>query len=303
MVFYTLLSYIGLGWFISKLIPFIASKIGKQTSLEEFKYGWIAITGASDGIGKGLATELANRGFKILLIGRNPEKLENVMQTLITKTRNPEIKWIQADFAYSHRNPETFYNDLVAKLSDYEISGLINNVGIANMKPFVEMTNEDIETSIGTNIYPQVYLTHKLWPSFISRFESEKKRTLVINLSSIAGRVMQHDGAMYNPTKAYNDFFSRAIEYENPEAVRVVSITPGPVASQMPSRDFALKPSPIIIPIDTYVNTVLNSINESRTCAHWMHMLTCGYFEFLPEPWRAPMIKLFNRFATEKKVN
>ena len=79
MVFYTLLSYIGLGWFISKLIPIIASRIGKKTSLEEFKYGWIAITGASDGIGKGLATELASRGFKILLIGRNAEKLENVM--------------------------------------------------------------------------------------------------------------------------------------------------------------------------------------------------------------------------------
>ena len=185
MLFFTLLSYIGLGWFVSKLIPIIMTKIGKKTTLEEFKYGWIAITGASDGIGKGFATELASRGFKILLIGRNAEKLENVKQTMITKTRNSEIKWIQADFAYSHRDPDTFYDDLVAKMSEYEIYGLINNVGNARIKPFLVMTNEDIETSIGTNIYPQTYLTHKLWPKFISRFEAEKKRALVINFSSM----------------------------------------------------------------------------------------------------------------------
>jgi 17beta-estradiol 17-dehydrogenase / very-long-chain 3-oxoacyl-CoA reductase len=69
-----------------------------------------------------------------------------------------------------------------------------------------------------------VFLTHRLLPVFMDRFKTSKQKSLIINLSSMAGKVPFAGGSVYCATKAFNDFFSRSVEAEDPNAVRVVSV-------------------------------------------------------------------------------
>jgi 17beta-estradiol 17-dehydrogenase / very-long-chain 3-oxoacyl-CoA reductase len=61
--------------------------------VESFNHGWVAITGATDGIGRGFADEFAARGFKVILISRNLDKLRSVSADIqrVTDNRNIEV--------------------------------------------------------------------------------------------------------------------------------------------------------------------------------------------------------------------
>ena len=105
------------------------------------RYGnktWVLVTGGSDGIGKGYATEFAKRGFNIFLIARNEEKLKQVTQE-IEKKYTIETKYMSKDFSRAHE--EGFFNDIFEETKELDVSVLINNVGLANMKslPVAEM--------------------------------------------------------------------------------------------------------------------------------------------------------------------
>ena len=68
-------------------------------------YGeWVVITGATDGIGLEYAKEFADRGHSLILIGRNPDKLDSVKRLLTTKTSPDKVVTIVADF--HSRDPE-----------------------------------------------------------------------------------------------------------------------------------------------------------------------------------------------------
>ena len=133
---------------------------------------------------------LAKRGFKLVLIARNKAKLEALVSELSSSSSNQNIKYVVADFQYSHRNPEEFYKHLTAQLSEYEISGLINNVGVLDFTPLSEQKLDKIEDMLGINIYPQTLLSYFIIPQFLQRFKESKKRSLLINFSSTADIVV-----------------------------------------------------------------------------------------------------------------
>jgi len=88
---WTILLYIGLTRPTYLLIESLYSHLINKISLDHYKYGWVLITGASDGIGKELAVVLAKRGFKLILVSRNKGKLEQLAKTLGSSTGNPSI--------------------------------------------------------------------------------------------------------------------------------------------------------------------------------------------------------------------
>jgi short-subunit dehydrogenase len=113
--------------------------------------GWAVITGASDGLGKQYAIELAKSGFKIVLLGRNRAKLDAVAQ-FITSKYGVEVRTIVFDFSclYSVLAAQ----ELEAKLDqiDGEISILINNVGGPQLSEFSSMSFEQCFTLIKVNM-------------------------------------------------------------------------------------------------------------------------------------------------------
>ena len=130
MVF-CLLWWIGLFTILGIIGKIILSKLRNKTKIDEFKYGWAAITGATSGIGREYAEQLAGGGFNIILISRDEGRLIEVKQELAEKY-SVQVEYVRADFKDAREDPEEYFTDLMKKLEDYEVSVLVNNAGILN---------------------------------------------------------------------------------------------------------------------------------------------------------------------------
>lgn len=109
------------------------------------KYGedsWAIITGSTSGIGLGFAKYLASKGFNLVCISRNPEKLKEKEAEIKAEAKGEiKIKNITKDFTQAYQ--ADFYNDIAETVKDLDISILVNNVGIFH--------DEEL------NILPQTY--------------------------------------------------------------------------------------------------------------------------------------------------
>jgi retinol dehydrogenase 12 len=141
------------------------------------------ITGATEGIGKVTAAELARKGFAVVLAARNVTKAESVAKQIVAATGNRDVDYVIADLrslGQLHGLAETF-----AKRYP-RLDVLINNAGI--IMPRREMTEDGYETTFQVNYLSQFYLTHLLL--------SELKKSpqgRIINLSSSVYRAGKFD--------------------------------------------------------------------------------------------------------------
>jgi 17beta-estradiol 17-dehydrogenase / very-long-chain 3-oxoacyl-CoA reductase len=102
------------------------------------RYGegsWAVVTGASDGIGKGFVVELAKLKFNVILIARSVDKMEAICKE-VQENYQVQTKIIKAD--YTEGDKVEFYTKLRQELEGYDISILVNNVGIGNTKALIE---------------------------------------------------------------------------------------------------------------------------------------------------------------------
>lgn len=146
-------------------------------------YGsWVLITGSTDGIGKALAFELASMGLNLVLVGRNPSKLEamsNEIREKIGGGGQVGIKSIVIDFA-------KLESDEIAEAIEVGIEGLdvgilINNVGLAYpyAKFFHEVDLEMMESVIKVNVEGTTWVTKAVLPGMLKR-----KKGAVVNIGS-----------------------------------------------------------------------------------------------------------------------
>ena len=262
-------------------LPFLYWSLFSTINLSQFLYGYAVITGASDGIGKAIAKELVKRGFKVILVSRSLEKLENVKSELQSLYPTSTIEIIPADFSYSHKDPAKFYADLNEKLSQYTISILINNVGVLTLKMLNNETYENIENMLGVNIYPATFLTHKLLPSFLQRHKETGQKSLVINISSTMEETITPGNAVYAATKRYNAFFSEGLRYEYNGKVEFVAAKPGlvitPAAFRNKTQDLPLSTDP-----DSYASALLGGLRTGINHGYWKHKIIGFLFDSLP---------------------
>ena len=253
-------------------------------SIENYKYGWIVITGASDGIGKAISFNLASRGFKLILIARNKSKLEDLIKEITKATNNSSINYIVADFSFSHRNPEQFYSELLSELSIYEISGLINNVGVGNMGNLAEQDLEKIENTLGVNIYPQTLLTYYMLPKFLDRYNSKKQKSLLVNMSSSIDSVVIPTSSVYSATKRYDDYLSEGVRYEYGHAVDVATIKPGIVETPMTNTEIGngYSKMPLTVDANSYANYLIKHLHKGINYGHWKHEIVVITLTIIP---------------------
>lgn len=179
------------------------------------------ITGASSGIGRDIATELAQRGYDLILVARNIEKLNQVKENILNNCNNINIKIIQMDVS-TPENCKNLYNQV-----NDDIDILINNAGFGVFGDFTK-TNIDKEIQlINTNI-TAVHILTKL---FLQDME-KKNKGHILNVASIAGFMPGPLMATYYSSKAYVVRLSEAIREElrrKKSNVKLSILCPGPV--------------------------------------------------------------------------
>uniref|UniRef100_A0A3P8Z0R9 Hydroxysteroid (17-beta) dehydrogenase 12b n=1 Tax=Esox lucius TaxID=8010 RepID=A0A3P8Z0R9_ESOLU len=230
-----------------------AAKLGK----------WAVVTGATDGIGKAYAEELARRGFDIVLISRTQEKLDEVSKSIEGKY-GVETKSLAADFSATD-----IYPRIEAALTDLEIGVLVNNVGISYSYPefFLNIPNLDsfIDTMVNVNITSVCQMTRMVLPGMV-----ERKKGAILNISSASGMYPCPLLTIYSASKAFVDFFSRGLEAEyKSKGIIIQSVLPFFVATKLSKIRHATldKPSP-----DRYVAAELNTVGlQSQTNGYLPH--------------------------------
>lgn len=262
------------------LIPWLYWKIFCCVNLKNYEYGYVLITGATDGIGKSIAKQFVYRKFKVLLISRSQEKLDKVKSEFLSIDPLATIETIASDFSDSHKNPIEFYNNLSGKIDAFPISILVNNVGIADLRFLDNQNLSDIESMIGVNTYPIVFLTHSLIHTFLSRFRTTKEKSLVINISSSMEESIIPGNAVYSATKRFITFFSEGLRYEY-KAVQVVTVKPGAVLTPM-LINAKNEGVPLQASSDDYAKALLNGLRTGVNHGHWKHKLLGILFTFPP---------------------
>lgn len=145
----------------------------------------ILITGASDGIGRSIAIKLAKEGHKLILCGRDKQKLEAVAKECNTKSEIMAFDMNDAD-----RRKEA-----VSKINELDV--LINNAGIWHKVGKLDaIDDKTIEAVINTNLTSQILLTKALLPLL-----KDKEDSAIINVISKSGITAQEGQSVYSASK------------------------------------------------------------------------------------------------------
>ncbi len=188
------------------------------------------VTGASSGIGRDIAKELSKRGYDLILVARNVERLEEVKKQIQTKA---EI--VSMDIS-KEENCEKLFQDY----KDIDI--LVNNAGFGDCGHFEETSLDKDIQMIKTNIIAYHILT-KLYLKEMIKNNNGK----ILNVASIAGFMPGPLMATYYSTKAYIVRLSEAIRTElkkQKSKVRISILCPGPVNTnfnKVADVEFAIK--------------------------------------------------------------
>ena len=212
------------------------------------------MTGASDGIGKEYAIQLAAKGFNVVLVSRTKSKLET-LATEITKATSVETKTLAMDFA---QNRDSDYAALKALVSDLDVSILVNNVGLSHdiPVPFVQTPEQEIKDIITINCHGTLRVTQLVAPGMVQR-----QRGLIITMASFGGILPTPLLATYSGSKAFLQQWSTALGSElAPHNVRVQLVQSYLVTSAMSKikRASATVPTPRV-----FVRSALAKIGRS----------------------------------------
>jgi NAD(P)-dependent dehydrogenase (short-subunit alcohol dehydrogenase family) len=180
------------------------------------------VTGATSGIGRAVAVQLARERAEILVHGRDGARGEATVQEITAA--GGKASFVAADLADA-----ADVQWLASEVGDVDI--LINNAGISLFAPTAEFDVSAFDEMFASNVRAPFLLVAALAPGMAARGHGS-----IISLSSMAGGVGLVGGAAYGATKASLEAMTRAwaVEY-SPSGVRVNAIAPGPVYTPTPS--------------------------------------------------------------------
>ena len=176
------------------------------------------ITGASSGIGKDIAIELAKKNYDLVLVSRDIDKLNKVKEQI----NNVQVEVISKDLSI-----EQNCIDLFEQLKNEKIDILINNAGFGLFGEFADVSLEKELSMIKTNITA----THILTKLFLQKMKKENSG-YILNVASIAGFMPGPLMSAYYASKAYVVRLTQAIREElkkEKSNVKVGVLCPGPV--------------------------------------------------------------------------
>lgn len=180
------------------------------------------ITGASKGIGKAIAHELASQGRNLILVARTEELLKNLAMDLSAK--NIDVRYLASDLLDEDASKLLFDWIEIQKL---EVDTLINNAGFGQWGKFADCPIEKHMQVMHLNMDAMVTMAFE----FLRRTDGSQRRYILNTVSTAAFQPVPYM-AIYSATKAFMLSFSRALRYEvKPLNVYVTALCPGATES------------------------------------------------------------------------
>ncbi|MGJ9420794.1 SDR family oxidoreductase [Massilia sp. CMS3.1] len=184
----------------------------------------ILITGGGTGIGAEAARQLAERGAKVAIAARRKDKLDGVVSQVTAA--GGSARAYQLDVT-NKRQVEAVVAAVVADFGRIDV--VVNNAGLMPIRPMAEVNTDEWDAMIDVNIKGTLYGIAASLPRFLAQGSGH-----VINLSSVAGlKVFAPGGTVYSGTKFAVRAISEGLRHEVGAAIRVTSIEPGAVESDL----------------------------------------------------------------------
>lgn len=185
--------------------------------------GVAVVTGASSGIGAVYADRLAKRGYDLILVARNEDRLKKVAARIEGETG---------------RNVSTFAADLTDKASlakietllrdDGSIKMLVNNAGVGSVASILQASADTAEEMIELNITALTRLTYAVAPAFVARGSGT-----IINIASVVGVAAEMLNGAYSASKSYVISFGHSLQKDLADkGVRIQTVLPGATATE-----------------------------------------------------------------------
>ena len=241
------------------------------------KFGsWAIVTGATDGIGKGMVFEFAKKGLNVVLISRTQSKLDDCAKELLEKYPKVDVKVLAIDFAKFDSAGKKKVEGLVR---DMDVGVLVNNVGISYPYPqyFNELDDDRVEDLVRLNVDSTVWMTRAVLPGMMTR-----KRGAIVNMSSAAGVSTSPLLSGYSGAKGFVTAFSKSLNAElKGKGIHVQCQVPLFVATKLAKirKTSLLVPSPA-----GYARSAVAAIGyDSVISPYWSHRLEMYVLDALPQ--------------------
>lgn len=238
----------------------------------------ILVTGASRGIGRAIAKLLAENNYTVIA---NYNKSFNEAKSLRDELneKNIKIDIFKADVSKRDEVKELI-NFVLSKYGRIDV--LINNAGIAQEKLFQDITDEDWNNVINTNLYSVFCVTQEAIQNMI-----QNKSGLIINISSIYSVAGGSLACAYSASKAGIDGITKALAKElGPSNIRINSIAPGVIDTDM--NNYLTKKDIEDIKSQSSLQRIGNGIDIAR-CILWLveDEFTTGQIISIDGGWKA----------------
>lgn len=213
----------------------------------------VFITGASSGIGLATARLFQDKGWNVVATMRSPEKAEALMKnerTLVLRLDVTDLGSIRSAL-----------KEAIARFGSVDV--LVNNAGYGLVGPFEASTPEQVQRQINTNVIGLMNVTREFIPLF-----RERRNGIIVNVSSMGGRITFPLYSVYHATKWAVEGFSEALVYElEPFNVRVKIIEPGAIKTDFYDRSQDLMTKPGLTAYDSFVAKAMAKVQQTGATA------------------------------------
>jgi short-subunit dehydrogenase/uncharacterized protein YndB with AHSA1/START domain len=180
---------------------------------------WAVVTGASSGLGRGLAARLADRGMSVMLTGRNAARLDETAQEIRRAAPRVQVETVVADLS-THAG----VSELLERLGDRPIEVLVNNAGFGSYGPFAEADPDREADEVAVDVSAVIALARAFLPGMLARGSGG-----ILNVASTIAFQPGPYQAVYGASKAFVLSFSQALwEEARGAGVAVTALCPGP---------------------------------------------------------------------------
>jgi len=220
--------------------------------------GTAVITGASTGIGAIYADRLARRGYDLILVARNRDRLDQLARRL-TDATGRSIQAVAADL----NDPDGLAAVEQLLRSDQSISVLVNNAGVGATSPLLQSDAAKMDDLIALNIRALTRLTHAVAPGFVKRASGT-----IVNIASIVAIAPELLNGVYGGSKAFVLAFTQSLHHElSDKGIRVQAVLPGATATEfwdvagMPVQHL---PPQIVMSAEDMVDAALAGLDQGE---------------------------------------